>query len=459
MVYSILCTAELKENCIFCFIPFVQSNGADILSINKQKKIEELEAQLHEAEDIVKELREELREVEAELERVKTTQSQAELREQLVSVSNAKILSSDRTHNESNNCSKEDSCKGHCYFPNPDFASIIRRCKEPKLHRNGCTQRIRAFEGNSCKEVREETWRRGKEGGDHFCGAMEPSYSNGSKIVRTGNSIVHFEAAQSIRRKRRQMTRCRKGKAVSLVNLLNHAEETTHNPSCSNNSEDEDKTSVKLNSVSMEQSCDKDKGFLESQSNQAFGNPLEKGSADRIDSSMNLQDHTKGNQNPCCSKDLLDEDKAFDQSEIANVEQLSLKDKGLLEPHVKRDTDETDNALGSAHETADCDKLEGSSLTLDFKGLRQDDGVPSQSPDSKFLKYTFQRKRKREVSCSPDPNNSIDENNAKENTVEIEKHNGSLKPKSLNFTTESSPDSRRLVQVARQVSECTHSCV
>nr|KAJ0211737.1 hypothetical protein LSAT_V11C400175650 [Lactuca sativa] len=40
-----------------------------VASCTQQKKIEELEAQLQEADDIVKDLREELRAVEAELER------------------------------------------------------------------------------------------------------------------------------------------------------------------------------------------------------------------------------------------------------------------------------------------------------------------------------------------------------------------------------------------------------
>lgn len=420
--------------------------------MSQQKKIEELEAQLHEAEDIVKEVREELREVQAELDRVKTTQPPAELQEELVSVSNAKILSSDGTSKGSDDCSKEDSCKGYCYFPNPDFASIIRRYKEPKLHKNGCTQRIRACEGNSCKEVREETCKRGDEEGNQFCVSLESSYSNGSKVVTTDDSTVHFEVGQSIRRKRKQATRYSKDKAFSLANLLNHVEDT-QNPSCSKYSEYEDKTFMQLDVVNTEKSGDKNEAFLASRSNEAFGNPLDKGFAERTASFVNLQDQDEDTQNPCCSRDPLDDDKAFMQSGIVNVEQLSHKFKGFLEAQVEGNTDEPDKVSCLAHCAADCEKLEGSSPSLDLKALGQDDGIPTQSPDSKFLKYTFQRKRKREVSCSPDPNNCVEENSTKENMVEIDKHSGSLKPKSLSFATESSQDSRRLVQVARQVSE------
>ncbi|OWM65357.1 hypothetical protein CDL15_Pgr008947 [Punica granatum] len=428
-----------------------KDNEATVVCMSQQKKIEELEAQLEEAEDIVKELREELREVQAELEQVNTAQSQVEQRGELVAVSDAWTLCSDGPYNGSNDCSTNNSCKGDCYFQNPDFPSIIRRCKEPKLHRNGCTQRIRACEGNSCKEVQEETFKGGHEGGDQLCGTVKPGFLNLTKMAE--DNSVHLEVAQSIRRRKKRSTRYSQAKATSFVNLLNHAEET-RNP-CFKDSQGEDKTFEQLSNASIEQSGDKDKdkGFVESQSNQAVRIPLSQGFADRTASFMNLQNHAEETQNPSCSKNPMDEDKEFIHSEIANVEQMSDKDKGFVELQVERDGNEPEEAAGLAHRTADSEKLEDASLNSELKTLDHDDVIPSQSPDAKFLKYTFQRKRKREMSCSPDPVSCVEEKNAKTNVVE--KLSGSLEPKSLSFTTESSRDSRRLVQVARQVSECT----
>lgn len=49
-------------------MPSFQVSEAEMVSLNQKKKIEELEAQLEEAEDIVRELRAQLQEVQDELE-------------------------------------------------------------------------------------------------------------------------------------------------------------------------------------------------------------------------------------------------------------------------------------------------------------------------------------------------------------------------------------------------------
>ncbi|KAK4779246.1 hypothetical protein SAY86_006774 [Trapa natans] len=438
---ELLCVKEDSLRILMRLKQMLEAKNTDaaIMSASQQNKIEELDAQLHEAEDIVKDLREELREVHAELDRVKATQPQAELGEEMASVSDANILGSDGASKGSDGFSKEDSCKGYCCFPNPEFASIIRRYKEPKLHKNGCTQRIRACKGSSCSQkVRQEIWKRGVEG-NQACVSLELSCSNGSRAVREDNGAVCFGANKSIRRKRKQATR--KGKTFSIANGPNHVKDA-QNPSCSKNSDDDDKIIMLLDIMSTEKTGDKCKGgFLESRSNEASGNHLDKGFTERTDSFVKLQDCHEGTENPGCSKKSPDEDKVFMQSGIANVEQLSNKFKGILEAEVEGCTGKPDGALSLTHcAAADCGKLEGSSVNLVLKALGQDDGVPSQSPDSKFLKYTFQRKRKRDISCSLDPNKSVEENNTKENMFEIDKCCGSLKSESLIFRTESSQD-------------------
>ncbi|CAI9280325.1 unnamed protein product [Lactuca saligna] len=121
-------------------------NEAAVASCTQQKKIEELEAQLQEAEDIVKDLREELRAVEAELERFPRSKQV----KHPVQVDNASIPEPPPSEVQPNSKSQR---LYNSLFPlkkslisNRDLPSIILRSKETELYRNGCTQRIRACE-------------------------------------------------------------------------------------------------------------------------------------------------------------------------------------------------------------------------------------------------------------------------------------------------------------------------
>ncbi|KAI3777575.1 hypothetical protein L1987_47375 [Smallanthus sonchifolius] len=128
---------------------------AALASCTQEKKIEELEAQLQEAEDIVKDLREELRAVEAELERF----SQVKKVKHMVQVDNASTREpftfppSEVQPNSYTDQTNKSQIFFNSLFPlkksligNGDLPSIILRSKETELYRNGCTQRIRACE-------------------------------------------------------------------------------------------------------------------------------------------------------------------------------------------------------------------------------------------------------------------------------------------------------------------------
>ncbi|XP_024970014.1 uncharacterized protein LOC112509337 isoform X2 [Cynara cardunculus var. scolymus] len=136
-------------------------NEAAVASCTQQKKIEELEAQLQEAEDIVKDLREELRAVEMELERF----SQSKEVKHPVQVDDASMGNVPRTSesipfppsevqpNSNIDQTNKSQRLYNSLFPlkksligNGDLPSIILRSKETELYRNGCTQRIRACE-------------------------------------------------------------------------------------------------------------------------------------------------------------------------------------------------------------------------------------------------------------------------------------------------------------------------
>ncbi|CAI9112475.1 OLC1v1012931C1 [Oldenlandia corymbosa var. corymbosa] len=141
----------------------VKIADAELMSLSQQKKIDELEAQLQEAEDIVKDLREELSEVQSELEQLRNKQqhpieqqvlSHKGLPEQNKSQHNEYLGAFDLRNNHQ--FQAHESLKFYCAAPYTgnvhlgfqDLPSIILRSKEPELYRNGCTQRIRASEGN-----------------------------------------------------------------------------------------------------------------------------------------------------------------------------------------------------------------------------------------------------------------------------------------------------------------------
>ncbi|GAB2223763.1 hypothetical protein Droror1_Dr00004503 [Drosera rotundifolia] len=160
-------------------------NEAEIRSQIQRKRIEELEAQLQEAEDIVGNLRADLSETQYELERMvknqqapigeepylhdgASYQQEAELQgnvhmdsgfttchfqaeePQIVETFETDVSTLNTSINESNHLDIDS--RDYCHVRDPDFASIMVRNKEPDLYRNGCTQRIRASERNLLSE-------------------------------------------------------------------------------------------------------------------------------------------------------------------------------------------------------------------------------------------------------------------------------------------------------------------
>lgn len=150
-------------------------------SLDQQKRIEELEAQLNEAEDVIGDLRTELKQVWGALERVKSEQARPLNRQNKkddafsdenaaadpirpsLSNSNSEfevMMTSDMMNapliekvSAYNSCitTKETeqpsvSLMKNYYANDSDLASIITRSKESELYKNGFTQRIRAFE-------------------------------------------------------------------------------------------------------------------------------------------------------------------------------------------------------------------------------------------------------------------------------------------------------------------------
>ncbi|KAJ9135216.1 hypothetical protein P3X46_032424 [Hevea brasiliensis] len=85
----------------------------------------------------------------------------------------------------------------------------------------------------------------------------------------------------------------------------------------------------------------------------------------------------------------------------------------------------------------------------DAKAPKESKVSPRQVDNNRLLKYTFQRKRKKEAPSSPDQNTSLEKSTVTRRAGE--KHNGSPDKEKSSIINKSSRDSRRLAQVARQV--------
>ena len=452
---------------------------ADKTCLSQQRKIAELEAQLQEAEDIVRDLREELSKVQAEMEKAKKKQAPAldeqnlegditthengiSPRNNQVQAFNEQNLEGDITPHEnglhrlestfslSNSLLKparnsgmnkilnetfegsrcdceDDSNVDHCYYNNPGFSSLVMRRKEPELYKNGCTQRIRAFERNLLDE-------------NLSVSKLIDSEKNGTSIGRDGESkrinlpftsnaendvtgetygIVPDVAFKSFRKKRKRAARYKKNKAPSCRNLPhNQVNEvfqevsglTVDNENQLVNSSQNTADEVVKETISSSSSklpCHGIETSTQSGCANATGSPVD------FVKDCSLQ------------KETNEEKTSINKSDLRRHESFSTE---LKVPVCKTDSQRENESEGK----------------LDAKVSDLDDGVASPPVSNRFLKYTFQRKRKKDAFSSPDNNSSLKRNTG-------EKQNGSLEPQNSSLITESSRDSRRLAQVALQV--------
>ncbi|XP_073226819.1 uncharacterized protein [Cicer arietinum] len=133
----------------------------------------------------------------------------------------------------------------------------------------------------------------------------------------------------------------------------------------------------------------------------------------------------------CSSRNKIEDDKEpLDKSDLTRQESLS--------------TESTE--VNGCKDVAAAD---GSPNKMDPKVSDVDEKVSSRFENDKFLKYTFRRKRKKGLVSSDDAGCSPDNSNSKK--ICGEKQNGHVEPQKSCTITESSRESRRLAQVARQL--------
>ncbi|KAM2978385.1 hypothetical protein FF2_015206 [Malus domestica] len=436
-----------------------KAGEAKMMSLSQQEKIDELEAQLQEAEDIVKELREELSEVQAQLEKARSNPRQpdgqnlegdtapqvsitSQLNLQLDAVAAHETNPISNGTYERKGCySGNDSLKDNYYVQNPDFASLVMRSKDPELYRNGCTQRIRAFERNLLDEKLslsglvddgknvtliggddEQLCKTPKINGDNTNGVEENPEE--LKVMQADGSHIQAPAFMSFQKKRKRAARFRRSEAPSCRYLDPHQlmeMRQVSDLSCPRTS-----ASPLNNSVLADNASKKSKDEIQKVTSS-------------ISTSKILPDKTETSTQSECGnvtendsvRKATNNDKTFiEESRLTGQECISAESLKVLA--CKADV-EKDYPLDKS----------------DTKVSDLDDGTASQPENNKFLKYTFCRKRKKDTLSNPESKSLLDNGTLERNTGE--EQNGSIEPQKSSLLIESSRESRRLAQVARQL--------
>ncbi|KAM1026056.1 hypothetical protein ACFX13_039746 [Malus domestica] len=411
-----------------------KDDKAKTMSLSQQEKIDELEAQLQEAEDIVKELREELSEVQAQLEKARSNPRQSD--EQNLQGNTAARGSITSQLNSISN-GTYDSLKDNYCVCNPDFASLVVRSKEPELYRNGCTQRIRAFESNLLDEKfslsglvddgKNVTIIRGddehlrktpKPNGDDTNGVEENPKE--LKVMQADGSHIQAPAFRSFQKKRKRAARFRRSKAPSCRYLDPHQlmeMRQVSDFSCSRTSASSLNSSVLTDNASKKS---EDEIHKVTSSISIPKLPSDTTEMSTWSECANVTENDSGQKATTF----------VEESRLTGQECVSAESLAVLA--CKRDV-EKDYPLHKSN----------------TKVSNLDDGTTSQPENNKFLKYTFCRKRKKGTLNNPESKSLLHNDTLERKTVE--EQNGSLEPQKSSLLLKSSRDSRRLAQVARQL--------
>lgn len=412
--------------CCSYFQLLFQTSEVEAATLKQQKKIEELEAQLQEAGDIVRDLRQELGEVHDELERLKKNNlrnvnelendSSGGVPTTLYSYESSKFphpnsldefavaseiaMLNPSQQKECSKCyySKKD-CMCSSHISNRDLPSIVSRnnYKEPGLYRNGCTQRIRACERNLLDK--------------ELCLPGETDSPKESFEAKTRSELenkllanMKLSSFQPFCRKRKRSTKQRRNITCSTMKLI-----------------DPPQRPDQLLELSM------------------------------LHRRISAEDDAHSSDNPSTVAPILSPDEGekwvHQGNEKSSDVRVLHKDEGF-----KGKVEETgfaDSLLPRVPEGA-FGEDDTPSKDLDMTLSNRSKGLHSQPARERVIKYTFQRRRKRAAPSEPEVMVS----------TEMERGNGEKKnahknqePSKTSVLSESSRDSRRLAQVARQVSE------
>ncbi|KAF3654351.1 putative pentatricopeptide repeat-containing protein, chloroplastic-like [Capsicum annuum] len=317
----------------------------------------------------------------------------------------------------------------------PDLPSIILRNKVPELYRNGCTQRIRACEGNLLDgdlSVSKGVEKIRNENGDGFDEGEGIDLAPINKVDNVVNSQENIQPAddllsnwhllKSVRRKRRRAMRNRKADYPSPGSSPDHflnIDKTSNTGSLTAHS-------------SPASDCGPDCAPGEDPSQMGHSLLIEKAEPD-----MKLGfTEMYGNEPQYAKLSGVLSSTVVEELVMAKIDSPRQESRSLESLEVPVDS-------------LDFENVSSQSLNSLTKIAEVYGEVPSQTSKDRVIKYTFQRKRKREQFSVSEENAPIEKSSSKE--INEEKLNGHVEPKMSNSATESSRDSRRTAQVARQL--------
>lgn len=409
--------------------PLLQAIEANNTSLSKQKRIEELEAQLNETEGTVIDLRAELEQARNQLDKARSNNhvhyNEPIQEERAVSFENTTHFPSQLS--KCCNPTTSDSCLGNLCSGNPNLASVI---KELDSYRNRCTQRIRAIEMNLVDES-----------------LLSENVSN-QQFLKNGESIIKGDVLQvnehtnvrknSVKAEEQPVKVCKKprrkklyGKTKAACRFHLNQQMKPRKPSLafSNSKNISYTTNLSENSSRLEEK-------LPHKNDQAVCNLR------RSIRKRKVTNRGDDFATLCGSIRKSGEDRLRTRSE-ADIKgeidsRLVTSSTKLIDVPILEKPDY--NAAESTWFSNLDPNLEvdNESLTGFAAKTSELTNVVHCGAGNKRLvnvKYTFSRKRKKESVSNPDENSSLGE--------------GVVKNSSL--VNESSRDSRRLVQVARQV--------
>ncbi|XP_031406024.1 uncharacterized protein LOC116214729 isoform X1 [Punica granatum] len=512
---------------------------AEINAINQRKRIEELEAQLQEAEDKILDLRVELRNVSDEVEKKKNemqrfsgenTKEDAvypkdEMPEEHLnnvvpivpysSDSEVESIAASSVTNrafsqriQDQNCVDATKQTGQLaaspqnYFGHSsDLASMIMRSTEPELYKNGCTQRIRAFE----RQHRDVS--AAGEVVDGCISAMHELKSKASKKDARTSSLTFHRASslatrkellrEEIKKPKQQARRTRKFQFVRSNctsrrsysrQLMRCSQSSSFVANCNltnGNTKADEAIPAELSSMDTKEDMLEDPaGLKEGLHNNS--SPLAKGkvlkgkrkrkvvrrkslatsfrsvtgnyrtslvgaNVNRATDCCNVgQDEAEMESLQCVEPLFLfskrTEDSARKEVHMSTIvkEQKLLNESQLLEQ-------ESDAAEVPVIPICNIDPeiIVGPVRSLKDEDVADDSKEPTKAKESRLLKYTFHRKRKKDSLNSLDDGPSPEKGNQKKLAMDTE--DAAQESERSSVVNGSSRDSRRLAQVARQL--------
>ncbi|KAJ4972678.1 hypothetical protein NE237_005852 [Protea cynaroides] len=526
---------------------------AEVASLSQQSRIEELEMQLHEAEDVVTDLRYELKGAHDELEMLKRNPNlldgkivmanaiphEEEAQEDKLNTSegischppdsecrpmstcimeNAPLnqsddkccsLSENRTAQveTSSNSPMDNYCAG-----NPDLACIIMRSKEPELYRNGCTQRIRAFEGNLLdggklplpgNEDDPSLHIKSGEKVEGTCSVASPKIDNmtvAEKNISESEVVIRHDSSRDKGPDAKFVRRC------SHIRKRYRTRKTTSCRSLPDRNEDDRSLHIKSGEI-VEGTCsvaspkidnmtDAEKNMAESEVVIRHDSSRDKGQDGKFvrrcshrrrryrtrkaTSCRSLPDpcepsfhsHNKtypylvnGNAESGEDPSKVSEDEAQRDSEshvdsearnteAGSPQNVTSKDPALINDTllIRQESKAVENSevLDSKF---NLDPMAMPSINSDAKDTQTREttiAAISEATTDRLLKYTFRRKRKKDTMSNPSDNAVLEDINTTKRRT-LEKQNSTPEPQKSCLIIESPRDSRRLVQVARQL--------